>query len=74
MVSRFTQRKFVRYPTLYQLEEHSLICGATNLRRLLVICGTEIHINKKKSGLASLTVLKKRHQNFLFVVLKMIYQ
>jgi len=55
MVSRFTQRKFVRDPTLNQLEEHSLICGATNLRRLLVICGTSVHNNKKKSELLCFT-------------------
>lgn len=56
------------------MEQHSLICGITNLRRLLVICGTTIHINKKKSGLASLIVRKKHLQNFLSGVLKMIYQ
>ena len=50
-------KKPVRYVGLDcgEKETRFVICGATNLRRLLVICGTTVHNNKKKSELLCFT-------------------
>ena len=74
MVSRFTQIKFVSYPILNPLEQHSFICGETNLRRLLVICGTTVHNNKKKSEQLWLVKSINQDQKGPNCELKMIHQ